>query len=219
MNYNTARSLRHPTFLKREEGYVGREAELVRESKRNESERRGDGESVARGGGGKRRGCFARECATQEGDERGWGRSLRGRLSPRTREFKMDMLISLGIRGRRFTDTFIPFKEMLPRVDSSALNDELPPARRIYGGWSHGLWSIENFSPSGFLPYVDASRSHPFSSLPILPSRARKKSAVFFLLSSRCLPSSPLHPAIDPLLKSNMFWIASRFAFLSFFSS
>lgn len=75
---------------------------MARESKRNESERRGDREK-ARGGVQRARGCFARGCAPRKGDEgeRGRGREgLSGRDSVHAlREFKTDMLISLGARG------------------------------------------------------------------------------------------------------------------------
>lgn len=107
MNYNIARSLglfqaadiSKPERRARGAGGGGR-GELARESKRNESERRGDREK-ARGGGKRARGCFARGCAPREGDEGGGeGRALWERLGLHAlREFKTDMLISLGARG------------------------------------------------------------------------------------------------------------------------
>lgn len=48
-------------------GAGGRQGELARESKRNESERRGSEKARGMRNGGD---CFVRECATREGDER-----------------------------------------------------------------------------------------------------------------------------------------------------
>lgn len=222
-----ARSLKLSTFLKRRGGRAGETEERIGTRKQEEWKRKkGDGESAeGRGGGGVGSGgCFVRECATREGGRaggggNGWEGGAREGLSPRTWEFKLGYAHISRHLGR-FTDTFIRFKEMLARVDSSALTQSsLAPARRIYGGWSHGLWSIERISPlrtfSPMLARLVLSLSLFTSSSPFVPL---KKPAVFFSSFSCCLPFSPFVLYTNwSLLKSNVFWVASKaFRFSSF---
>lgn len=151
--------------------------------------------------------CHARGWRAGDGGN-GWEGGARERLSPRTWEFKLGYAHISRHLGR-FTDTFIRFKEMLARVDSSALTESsLAPARRIYGGWSHGLWSIERISPLRTFSPTLARLVLSLSLYLLFSLRAPKKTRCFFFffLLSSLFTVCPLHeliPAkIDRVLSS-----------------
>lgn len=108
----------------------------------------------------------------------------------------------LSARGAaRFTDTLMPFKGTLPRVDSSALTDSLPPAVEFMEGEATTGFGVSRISPPrAFSP---TSRAHPFSPFPstpppplfLLPCPQKKKNTVLFLLFPVVFPllRCPLH--------------------------
>lgn len=229
MNYNIARSrsvFQALDISKAERRTCGRDGRenwhaKARGMKAKEGGRRKRG-GVGRGWRRERRLFRARMCHARGwragGGGNGWEGGARERLSPRTWEFKLGYAHISRHLGR-FTDTFIRFKEMLARVDSSALTESsLAPARRIYGGWSHGLWSIERISP---LRTFSPTLARPVLSLSLyflFSLRAPKKTRCFFSSFSCCLPFSPFVLYTNwSLLKSNVFWVASKaFRFSSF---
>lgn len=224
-----ARSLKLSTFLKRREGRAGETEERIGTRKQEEWKRKkGDGESAegcGRGWRRERRLFRARMCHARGwragGGGNGWEGGARERLSPRTWEFKLGYAHISRHLGR-FTDTFIRFKEMLARVDSSALTESsLAPARRIYGGWSHGLWSIERISPLRTFSPMLARLVLSLSLYFLFSLRAPKKTRCLFSSFSCCLPFSPFVLYTNwSLLKSNVFRVAwKRFAFPPFFFS
>lgn len=110
----------------------------------------------------------------------------------------------------------MPFKGTLPRVDSSALTDSLPPAVEFMEGEATTGFGVSRISPPrAFSP---TSRAHPFSPFPStpplpspLPAKKKKKHRSFPPFSC-CLPSSPLSFA-PRLIPAKVERVLNSFAF------
>lgn len=170
-----------------------KEKELAREGRRNESER-----STGNGGD-----CFARECATREGDEREWGERERERESEGGNSVFENLrricsyLPAFG--AARFTDTLILFKETFSCVDSSALTKSSLQNVQFMEGEATGF-GVSRISPlRAFSPTLPGrfALTSSFAFEPVKKRRFLFSSFSRVVFSLRCCPLHGLS-VIDP---------------------